>query len=40
MFTKNPNYKGGLKVKNDKIEMRFFPDADAMEKALSTATST
>ncbi|MBP0457266.1 ABC transporter substrate-binding protein [Streptomyces montanisoli] len=33
-FTKNPTYKGDLKVLNDKVEMRAFPDADAMGTAL------
>ncbi len=34
MFTKNPNYKGTLKLKNDKVELRSFEDADAMGTAL------
>ncbi|GHB52672.1 peptide-binding protein [Streptomyces viridiviolaceus] len=34
VFTKNPNYKGSLKVNNDKVEMVFFDDAEAMGKAL------
>ncbi|MGD3107364.1 ABC transporter substrate-binding protein [Streptomyces sp. YGL11-2] len=33
-FTKNPDYKGGLTVKSDKVEMRFFDDSTAMEAAL------
>lgn len=33
-FTKNPSYKGELKVLNDKVEMDLFPDAEAMGKAL------
>ncbi|WP_274916701.1 ABC transporter substrate-binding protein [Streptomyces sp. WZ-12] len=33
-FTKNPEYKGGLTVKNDKVEMRFFDDSADMEQAL------
>lgn len=33
-LSRNPDYKGRLKVNNDKIEMRFFPDSAAMEKAL------
>jgi peptide/nickel transport system substrate-binding protein len=33
-FTKNPNYTGTLKVKNDKVDMVSFADADAMGKAL------
>ncbi|MET8013282.1 ABC transporter substrate-binding protein [Streptomyces sp. NPDC005271] len=34
IFTRNSHYKGDLKLKNDKVEMRFFNDASAMEKAL------
>ncbi|MET7389624.1 ABC transporter substrate-binding protein [Streptomyces sp. NPDC005385] len=34
VFSKNPNYKGQLKVKNSKVEMRSFADADAMGSAL------
>jgi peptide/nickel transport system substrate-binding protein len=34
VFTKNPNYKGTLKVNNDKVEMRSYEDADAMGAAL------
>ncbi|KOU72492.1 peptide-binding protein [Streptomyces sp. MMG1533] len=34
VFTKNPNYKGTLKVNNDKISLRSFEDADAMGAAL------
>jgi peptide/nickel transport system substrate-binding protein len=34
VFTKNPDYKGSLKVNNDKVEMRSFADADAMSTAL------
>ncbi|MEU9115045.1 ABC transporter substrate-binding protein [Streptomyces sp. NPDC048483] len=34
VFTKNPEYKGGIKVENDKVEMRFFGDSAAMEAAL------
>ncbi|MET7699670.1 ABC transporter substrate-binding protein [Streptomyces sp. NPDC005485] len=35
VFTKNPNYQGALKVKNDKVEMRSFPeDAAGMGAAL------
>ena len=33
-FTKNPNYKGTLKVNNDKVELRTFADADAMGTAI------
>ena len=34
VFTKNPNYQGQLKVKNDKVELRSFGTADAMGTAL------
>ncbi len=34
VFTKNPNYKGTLKLSNSKVEMRSFDDADAMGAAL------
>ncbi|GAA0473166.1 ABC transporter substrate-binding protein [Streptomyces olivaceiscleroticus] len=34
VFTRNPEYKGGIDPQNDKVEMRFFEDSDAMEKAL------
>ncbi|MEV0180873.1 ABC transporter substrate-binding protein [Streptomyces sp. NPDC050625] len=33
-FVKNPNYKGSLKVSNDKVVMRSFTDADAMGAAI------
>ncbi|MFE9683323.1 ABC transporter substrate-binding protein [Streptomyces sp. NPDC002701] len=33
-FTKNPNYQGISEVKNDKVELRSFADADAMGAAL------
>ncbi|MFI7404453.1 ABC transporter substrate-binding protein [Streptomyces sp. NPDC049541] len=33
-FTKNPNYKGTLKVNNSKVDMISYADADAMGKAL------
>ena len=33
-FTKNPNYKGDLKLANDKVELRSFPTAEAMGTAL------
>ncbi|MFE1291919.1 ABC transporter substrate-binding protein [Streptomyces sp. NPDC058751] len=33
-FTKNSHYKGQLKVKNDKVELRSFADADAMGESL------
>ncbi|QOV39455.1 peptide-binding protein [Streptomyces ferrugineus] len=34
VFTKNPHYKGSLKVNNDKVELRNFADADDMGTAL------
>ncbi|OEJ27707.1 peptide-binding protein [Streptomyces agglomeratus] len=34
VFTKNPQYKGDLELKNDKIELRSFADTESMEKAL------
>ncbi|RPK66994.1 putative D,D-dipeptide-binding periplasmic protein DdpA precursor [Streptomyces sp. ADI96-02] len=33
-LTRNPSYKGSLKVLNDKIELDLFPDAKAMGKAM------
>ncbi|EGG45878.1 MULTISPECIES: ABC transporter substrate-binding protein [Streptomyces] len=35
VFTKNPHYKGMLKLKNDKVELKTFPDADSMGDALA-----
>ncbi|SCK41316.1 peptide/nickel transport system substrate-binding protein [Streptomyces sp. WMMB 714] len=34
VFTRNPDYKGGLKIRNERIELRFYPSSKAMEKAL------
>ncbi|MFD7711295.1 ABC transporter substrate-binding protein [Streptomyces sp. NPDC059785] len=34
VFTKNPNYKGLLEPKNEKVELRSFADADTMGTAL------
>ncbi|MFI1396607.1 ABC transporter substrate-binding protein [Streptomyces sp. NPDC020681] len=34
VFSKNGNYQGDLDLRNDKVELRLFPDADAMGKAL------
>ncbi|MGP4003205.1 ABC transporter substrate-binding protein [Streptomyces sp. 8N706] len=34
VFTRNPNYEGGLQLKNDTVEMRLLPDSGAMENAL------
>ncbi|MGW0700874.1 ABC transporter substrate-binding protein [Streptomyces sp. NPDC002867] len=36
VFTKNPNYKGDIKLRNDRVELRSFPDAEAMGKALES----
>ncbi|MEV6193955.1 ABC transporter substrate-binding protein [Streptomyces sp. NPDC051920] len=36
VFTKNSHYKGQLKVKNSKVEMRSFTDADTMGAALES----
>ncbi|MCX4510091.1 ABC transporter substrate-binding protein [Streptomyces sp. NBC_01619] len=36
VFTKNPGYKGDLKLRNDKVELRSYPDAEAMGKALES----
>ncbi|MEU3314716.1 ABC transporter substrate-binding protein [Streptomyces sp. NPDC048387] len=35
VFTKNPHYKGDIKLQNDKVELRTFPDSAAAAKALS-----
>ncbi|MFJ2586329.1 ABC transporter substrate-binding protein [Streptomyces sp. NPDC087538] len=35
-FTRNPRYKGDLKVRNDKVELDLFPDAAAMGKAFDS----
>ncbi|WP_128375482.1 ABC transporter substrate-binding protein [Streptomyces cavernae] len=35
VFTKNPGYKGQLKVKNSEVELRPFETAEAMGKALT-----
>ncbi|EST39680.1 hypothetical protein N566_00525 [Streptomycetaceae bacterium MP113-05] len=34
VFVRNPDYKGTLEVKNDRIELRSFDSAEKMEKAL------
>jgi peptide/nickel transport system substrate-binding protein len=36
-FTKNPNYKGTLKVNNSRVDMISYADADAMGRALDKA---
>ncbi|MFE7466487.1 ABC transporter substrate-binding protein [Streptomyces sp. NPDC057499] len=33
-FTRNPRYKGGLKIRNERVELDLFRSADAMETAL------
>ncbi|KUJ67208.1 peptide-binding protein [Streptomyces albus subsp. albus] len=35
VFTRNDNYQGTLEPKSDKVEMRFFDDSAALEKALT-----
>lgn len=35
VFTKNPNYKGDIKLQNDKVELRTFDDSATMGKALT-----
>ncbi|MEC4574524.1 ABC transporter substrate-binding protein [Streptomyces virginiae] len=35
VFSKNPHYKGDLKLQNDKVELRTYPDSPAMGKALT-----
>ncbi|WP_371672593.1 ABC transporter substrate-binding protein [Streptomyces sp. NBC_00289] len=35
VFTKNPNYKGTLKVNNEEVDMRSFESADDMGDALA-----
>ncbi|MHC0428562.1 ABC transporter substrate-binding protein [Streptomyces sp. O3] len=34
VFTRNPHYKGALKPKSDKVELRSFADTDTMGRAL------
>ncbi|MET7641551.1 ABC transporter substrate-binding protein [Streptomyces sp. NPDC005438] len=34
VFTRNPRYKGRLKVRNERVEVRMFDTAERMEKAL------
>ncbi|MFI6082229.1 ABC transporter substrate-binding protein [Streptomyces sp. NPDC051217] len=36
VFTKNDSYKGDLKLRNSKVELRSYPDAAAMGKALDS----
>ncbi|MFG2498961.1 ABC transporter substrate-binding protein [Streptomyces sp. NPDC048441] len=36
VFSKNPNYKGALKPKSDKIELRDYDSTEAMGKALKS----
>lgn len=35
VFTKNPRYKGSVKLNNNKIELKFFKNSADMEKALT-----
>ncbi|MFG2974364.1 ABC transporter substrate-binding protein [Streptomyces sp. NPDC048331] len=35
VFTKNPHYKGDLKLQNDKVELRTFTDSPTVGKALT-----
>jgi peptide/nickel transport system substrate-binding protein len=34
VFTKNPEYKGDIELRNEKVELWSFPDSDSMGKAL------
>ncbi|MFF8386731.1 ABC transporter substrate-binding protein [Streptomyces kanasensis] len=34
VFTRNPRYKGDIKLRNDSVELRPFEDAEAMGRAL------
>ncbi|WP_406001824.1 ABC transporter substrate-binding protein [Streptomyces sp. NBC_00829] len=36
VFTKNDAYKGDLKLRNDRVELRTFPDAESMGEALDS----
>ncbi|NNJ06653.1 peptide-binding protein [Streptomyces sp. PKU-MA01144] len=36
VFTRNPDYKGDLRVRNDQVELRTFADAEAMGEALAS----
>jgi ABC-type oligopeptide transport system substrate-binding subunit len=36
VFSRNPTYKGGLSIQNNRIDLRFFADSGGMEKALQT----
>ncbi|QKV95890.1 peptide-binding protein [Streptomyces sp. NA02950] len=35
VFSKNPNYRGDVKSESDTVEIRFFDDSVALEKALA-----
>ena len=35
LYTRNPNYQGDVKPDSNKVELRFFDSASAMEKALA-----
>ncbi|MFD8828367.1 ABC transporter substrate-binding protein [Streptomyces sp. NPDC059605] len=36
VFTRNPLYRGDLKVRNEEVELALLPDAKAMEKAFDS----
>ncbi|MFJ4877645.1 ABC transporter substrate-binding protein [Streptomyces sp. NPDC088745] len=36
VFTKNPRYQGGVKLNNEKVEIRSYKDSESMEKALKS----
>lgn len=36
VFSRNPDYRGTLRLNNDKVELRLFTNADAMEKAVKS----
>ncbi len=38
VFVRNPDYKGTLEVKNERIELRSFDSAEKMEKALQNGS--
>ncbi|GAA2438070.1 ABC transporter substrate-binding protein [Streptomyces macrosporus] len=35
VLARNERYQGNLEVKNDRVELRFFDDSEAMEKAMA-----
>ncbi|MFC4494572.1 ABC transporter substrate-binding protein [Streptomyces ovatisporus] len=36
LLSRNPDYRGGPKAKNEKIELRFFATSEALQKALGS----